>query len=156
MATIYLDLSEVYDGLSRLHELTNNLSPVLLVIGEDLVESTKRRFETETDPAGYEWVGNSQLTIERKGFDKPLTGETGQLKNTIHWALNGNALAIGSPMEYAAVQQFGGTTEWQEYDEIWEVPERPFLGLSVKDREQISLTIGQQLRLAISGGGQNN
>lgn len=77
-----LNLSIIRNGpditrrLQEVLERTADLRPLLLEIGQDLQESTQDRFRTLQDPDGIEWQANSDLVIERKGHDIPLTGKT--------------------------------------------------------------------------------
>ncbi len=66
---------------------------------------------------------------------KPLV-EHGTLMQQIHAQVNGNVLEVGSSMEYAAMQQFGGTKA--EFSHLWgDIPARPFLGISEADAAEI-------------------
>lgn len=164
--TVTVDDEQVLAALARLRKRTDNLGPVLKAIGEDLVESTKQRFSTGTGPDGTPWADNSAVTISRylgltkgntkkdgtlskKGearlaAKKPLTGETKALGSQIHYQVNGNVLEVGSSMEYAAMQQFGGRKS--EFPRLWgDIPARPFLGLSAADKSAIGETISEYL-----------
>lgn len=123
--------------LQRLIGAGGNPRPALKEIGEELVDSTQRRFETQTGPDGTPWARNATSTIKRKGRDQPLTGETGKLMDQIDYQLTGNdTLDVGSPTIYAAMQQFGGTKE--EFPHLWDdIPARPFIGISDEDEEKI-------------------
>jgi phage gpG-like protein len=68
---------------------------------------------------------------------KPLIGETKSLSTQIYAQIVGDAeLAVGSPMEYAAMQQYGGKKA--DFPHLWgDIPARPFLGLSAEDREDV-------------------
>jgi len=154
-------------ALERIIETGKSPRPLLSAIGETLVDSTKRRFQTSTDPEGKPWAPNSPVTIERhlgafkgsftkkgglskKGAaraaaKKPLIGETRALSSNIAWQLEGNdTVVVGSPMIYAAVQQFGarkgefGRTKRGAPIPWGNIPARPFLGLSHEDRDDIS------------------
>ncbi|MGZ5059150.1 MAG: phage virion morphogenesis protein [Methylobacter sp.] len=146
MSAIDVDDREILAALRQLQQSTGNLQPALLKIGEDLKESTKQRFLSKTGPDGQAWLGNADSTIERKGRDFPLTAG-GTLGNTIDYQLFGNdGVDIGSPMEYAAMMQFGGTKA--EFPNLWgDVPGRPFLGISEDDKVQILATIQHHLSL---------
>lgn len=122
-------------------------------------ESTKRRFDTSTGPDGEPWAPNTETTIlhylgvykgsyrkdgklsskgsERAIGKKPLIGETRSLMSTIYYQLVGNsAVEIGSPMEYAGMQQFGGARS--QYPHLWgDIPARPFLVISQNDEAAI-------------------
>lgn len=156
--TVQVDSQPVVDALSQLLQRGQNLAPALKEIGEDLAESTKRRFATSTGPDGEKWAANSNVTIlqylggfkgsykkdgsltkkgtARLGAKKPLIGESRALSTTITYRVEGNTLSVGSPMVYAAMQQFGGTKS--SFTHLWgDIPARPFLGLSAEDERNI-------------------
>lgn len=153
-------------ALARVIGAGKNPRPLLVAIGETLAASTKRRFQTSTDPEGKPWAPNSPATIgrhlggfkgsfkkggglskkgaARAGAKKPLIGETRALSGNIAWQLQGDdGVAIGSPMIYAATQQFGakrgafGKTKRGAPVPWGDIPARPFLGLSAEDVETI-------------------
>lgn len=156
----------------RLRASLTNLRPLMQDIGEHLTETTKQRFQTSTAPDGSPWAPNAQSTyvqlagkfggkgrINKRGAarlasKKPLIGETRALSTTINYRASGDFVEIGSPMKYAAVQQFGadkhsfsgGKTPWAD------IPARPFLGLSDADRRAIGEKVRRELDKAASGG----
>jgi hypothetical protein len=67
---------EFLKGIQRLIDHAENPNPALKAIGEDLVESTKKRFGTATGPDGKKWQNNSAATQKIKGRNQPLIGET--------------------------------------------------------------------------------
>lgn len=141
MITIEIDNRAVLDALTRLQSRTSDLSPLMHDIGEHLMETTKRRFDTATAPDGTRWEPNTQATIlnYRGKGKKPLTGRTGggaSLMATINYNVGRDFVEIGSPKEYAAMQQFGG--QKSKFPHLWaDIPARPFLGLSDQDRTNI-------------------
>lgn len=168
MITIQVNDKQVLDMLGELTKRSINLKPAMKEIGEDLVVSTKRRFIDAAGPDGTPWAANSQTTIDRylgmfsgshkkdgslskKGqarsaAKKPLTGETKALQTTINYQLDGsNGLRIGSPMIYAAMQQFGGVTSPRSMFPGKTIPARPFLGLSSADKTNILDIVGSYL-----------
>jgi phage gpG-like protein len=57
---------------------------------------------------------------------RPLIGAGRQLSTRIFYNVQGNVLTIGSPMAYAAMQQFGGKKS--RFPHLWgDIPARPFL-----------------------------
>ncbi|MBP9100484.1 MAG: phage virion morphogenesis protein [Nitrosomonas sp.] len=130
------DDKEVTRMLRRLIDAGINPRPALLEIGEELVDSTKKRFETQTGPDGMPWARNKPSTIKRKGRDQPLTGG-GTLMDQINYQLTSNdTLEVGSPTIYAAMQQFGGTKA--QFPNLWgDIPARPFIGVSDEDEDKI-------------------
>jgi phage virion morphogenesis protein len=138
MLEIWGNTQEITQRLQEILGRSEDLRPLLLEIGEDETVSTKHRFDTLTAPDGTAWQANSTLVIERKGHNRPLTGKTGLLHHTIDYqVLSDTAVEIGSPMAYAKVQQFGGLSFWEEYEEWWKVPPRQFIGLSREDADHI-------------------
>jgi len=148
------------DALQDILEATDDIRSVLEQIGEDVAESTRQRFNTTLAPDGTPWAPNKPSTLERMGLafgkslrkkdgtlnkageerlasKKPLTGKTKTLGERIDYVLQGpDAVAIGSPMVYAAMQQFGGTRA--EFPHLWgDIPARPFLGLSELDSANV-------------------
>jgi phage virion morphogenesis protein len=108
----------------------------------------------------------SALGAQRVAGRKPLIGETRMLSTTIGYQLEGsNAVVIGTPMEYGFVHQLGGKKTYTILPKnkqalAWPggahpvkkvvhppLPARPFLGVSVEDRDEIT----QILRDAITG-----
>ena len=162
--------AEVKALLANLRTKTSNLSPLLKAIGEDLSDSTKRRFETGTGPDGRAWAPNTETTLlrylgrtqgnfrkdgrlskkgaARVGAKKPLTGESKALRTTIHYRVLGNTLEVGSPMEYSAVQQFGAKKGSLGKNAPWgDIPARPFIGISAEDRSGIEASVLDYLGL---------
>jgi phage virion morphogenesis protein len=166
MLDIELDDAQFRAAWQQLHRHCADLGPVLKDIGEDLVESTKQRFADSKGPDGSVWPANSSVTIARMvhsvkgtktkdGFlskkgeqrwdsKKPLIGESRRLSEEIHYQLHGNTLEIGSNMEYAAMQQFGGKKS--KFPHLWgDIPARPFLGLSAADKAGIVEMVSRYL-----------
>lgn len=159
MITVKVDDRSLLNTLNRLTAKATNMRPAFAEIGEDLAESTKRRFATATGPNGTPWAANSPVTVarylgqfsssfkkdgslskagaSRGGSKKPLTGETRTLGRTINYQLIGsNGVSIGSPADQAAMMQFGGTKS--QFPHLWgDIPARPFLGISPTDRQNI-------------------
>lgn len=151
MLTIDLTNRTGLDYLNGVMRRAQDMRPVLLEIGEDLAESTKRRFASTTAPDGSAWAPNSPVTLanygarfaSKKGHakklasKKPLTGETRSLETTINYQVTGaQSVSIGSPMVYAAMQQYGGSRS--QFPHLWgDIPARPFLGLSEADKSNV-------------------
>jgi phage gpG-like protein len=180
MITIEVDDRRVLDVLNALLARLDDLTPVMQTVGEYLVGSTKRRFATSIGPDGVRWAPNSEVTYLRmiekahgvtltkgehagklnaKGAGmaaskKPLIGETHRLSSEISAQADRDSVEVGSPMVYAAVQQFGaskgafgrnrrnGPIPWGD------IPARPFLGLSEADADQVLAIVGEHLASA--------
>lgn len=152
MIQIYLDDADFRRRWSSLLGRIERPRDALADIGEALVASTKQRFVDGRAPDGTSWEELSDTTLairEALGIPgtRPLIGETKRLSREIHYRIAGETLEVGSPMEYAATQQFGalarsftgGKTPWGD------IPERPFLGLSDDDERTIFDILGEHL-----------
>ncbi|WP_219213321.1 phage virion morphogenesis protein [Variovorax boronicumulans] len=150
---------EVLVVLDQLLGRMDDMRPALLEIGEDQTQSVKRRFTTATAPDGSAWAPNKQSTMDaylglfkgshkkdgslskkgtaRTAAKKPGTGETKALQTTINYQLQGaDTVAIGSPMVYAAMFNFGGTRS--QFPHLWgDIPAREAFGFSDDDRANI-------------------
>lgn len=147
MADIEINDDEILSALRRLQGEVGNIRPALVEIGEDLIDSTKQRFSTSTAPDGSHWALNSVLsTLLYKEGDKPLV-DGGTLSEQIFYNSTGDMLEVGSTMEYAAMQQFGGAKE--EFPQLWgDVPARPFLGVSEEDGGNILALLQRHIEAA--------
>lgn len=107
MIAIEIDDREVLAVLQELSRRGANLAPAMHAIGNDMVESTKRRFATSSALDGTPWAANSEVTLlqylglyagshkkdgslskkgaARAGGKKPLIGETKRLSTTIDY-----------------------------------------------------------------------
>lgn len=154
MISVKLDNQRVIKALEHLSKATANPRPALLAIGEDLVKSTKKRFDESRGPDGKAWAPNSPATLKRKRGSKPLIGE-GTLRDQISYSESSNVLTIGSSMVYAATQQFGakqgefGRTKRNAPIPWGRIPPRPFLGISDEDEHMIIETISDYLRSVV-------
>lgn len=151
-----------------------NLEPFMMAVGEALVASTKQRFVDSESPDGTPWAPNTETTLARhlakysgsftksgnlskrgqarSESKKPLLGETKSLSTTINWQLDGNVLHIGSPMEYAATQQFGAKRGafgvYGNHPTPWgDITARPFLGISSDDETAIYDLLQEYLKI---------
>lgn len=156
MITIEFNGAEAQGGLDALGQLMADMTPVFERIGEQLVRSTKRRFDAGEDPEGNAWLPKSQATLDKyaRGNDRvssrPLHGPNLNLSRNIFHEASRDQVLIGSPQDYAAMMHFGGTKA--QFPHLWgDIPARPFLGVSDQDRSDISEIIGEWLVRA-SGG----
>lgn len=141
--SIEVNDAEVLRALEQLAGRAENIQPALAEIGESLVESTKKRFGTETGPDGSSWEANSPVTLSRKESSSVLT-DSGTLGDTINYQLFGDELHVGSNMDYAAMMQFGGSKA--EFPHLWgDIPARPFLGISSDDKDEILVILADYL-----------
>lgn len=113
-------------------------------LGEHLINTTQERFDTKQAPDGTPWAPLSPVTQKRKGHGRILEGESGELARQFSYHADADRLEWGSLMEYAAMQQFGGSKS--EFPHLWgDIPGRPFLGLSAEDEDEVLTTLREHL-----------
>ena len=149
--TITVQDKDVQANLKALSERVSNMRPVLDTIGTDILERTKRRFETSTGPDGVKWQDASKITLalfgerlagfksnrkkngslnakgQRQLVNKKLLIETGILSSKIFHTATADTLTVStaaSTAAYGAIQQFGGKAGRGHKVTI---PARPFL-----------------------------
>lgn len=151
--SIQIHDQQIQSALQRLMHAGQNMGPVMLAIGDDVVERTKQRFATSSAPDGNRWAPNSQVTYllsmrdwgkgnftkggrvnakgaARLGAKRPLIGETGDLSRQFHVAADSSSVTIGSSMVYARIHQFGGKTASNSMIPGKRIPARPFLPIT--------------------------
>lgn len=200
MILIEVDDTHVAGVLRELTVRLGDLTPVMQTIGDVLAQSTMARFAASVGPDGTPWQRNTETTYLRyleqksgvtlekgenagrlnaKGVGaavgkKPLIGITKRLSTEIHPEPTSTGVAIGSSLEYAAVQQFGArmgefgrysqVARWNAYPEgdfrkhagtvegfpiPWgDIPARPYIGLSTTDTESVLAITESYLRSA--------
>ncbi|GKT21669.1 phage virion morphogenesis protein [Acidovorax sp. SUPP3334] len=167
MIVVGLDAAGFQQGLRQLQSAAVNLLPVYEDIGQELVNTTRRRFETSTAPDGTPWEPNSPVTMgrmiganmrkkdgtlnkrgeQRMASKKPLIGETRLLSTEIHSVVGPTGVTVGSNKVQAAMMQFGGTKE--DFPHLWgDIPARPFVGLSGADEREIRALMLDHLQRA--------
>lgn len=161
--TIEIDDREVLEALARLQARVGDagLKDPLAAIGQELVDTTQKRFDTSTGPDGQRWPANARATLEalldrtRGGVGKkgkitakgsaammgkrPLI-DSSELKDGIRYQLIPGGVEVGTNRFAnlfkggAAIHQFGGQAGRNHKVTI---PARPFLGFSAQDRQFI-------------------
>jgi len=90
-------------------------------VAQLLGDATRERFRRETGPDGQPWQKLKRATIRRRETmgQTPITilrsnskGKSGSsLAGSINTASDADSASIGTPKEYAAIHQFGGTIQ---------------------------------------------
>lgn len=103
-------------------------------IGNLVENQTRLRFETQgPDPSGKPWRKWSEKYAKTREGDKRLLQDTGMLLKSITKIASEKDVIVGSNLTYAGSHQYG--------DPSRRIPARPYLGLSSKDRDQLSVSI---------------
>ena len=123
-----LDDREAQRRLRQLIARGESLAPMLADIGEYLDLAHRERWDNQTSPDGEPWKPLKASTVmrkQRKGRDRGILVESGDLRDLLRYQIEGNELAFGSDRIYGATQQFG--------DEDRGIPARAWLGFSRED-----------------------
>lgn len=139
---ITLDDRELRALLRRLQARLGDLTPAFRDLGEHLLNSTRARFASQTDPAGSPWAPLSPAyqARKKKNKDKILTLD-GRLRGLLTYQASKDALRVGTPLIYGATHQFG--------DPRRNIPARPFLGLSTDDQTELLAILNDWLTRAL-------
>ncbi len=129
-AQITLDLSQLNQRLDALASIPDN-SALLQSLAVEGESQTRRRLSTEKQaPDGSVWPAWSEpYAATRHGGHSLLEGE-GDLIDSMQSDIEGNGAVWGSPLAYAARQNFGD-------DGIGGIPQREFLGLSTANKHEM-------------------
>ncbi|WP_281955460.1 phage virion morphogenesis protein [Pseudophaeobacter arcticus] len=119
-------LKEAIAALSRLEGF--QMAELADDAGAILESSTRRRFDTKTDPDGEAWTPWSEAYDETRDHEvHSLLLDGGDLRDSMASYSNGAEAHVGSNLVYAAHHQIGG-------EEIGSgMPARPYLGVSDDD-----------------------
>jgi phage virion morphogenesis protein len=160
-----------FSGLNRTQALLRQIGdrvadpkPLLVDIGAALVQSTRERFDTMTDPTGKKWTplsadtqigrmgGTKRVYTQKMRFRKGAAEKMGNLRilfrqghlrNSITSRASRTGVEIGTNLAYGALHQFGGQAG---RGRKITVPARPYLGLSTADEDKIETLAQDYLR----------
>lgn len=170
-ATLTTDLSGITRIAEKLREAGQALAhPARLMndIGAALTQSSRERFDTQTDPEGVKWKrlalrteisrmgGARRVFTQKGGFRKGAVARMdrlrilfaqGHLRNSLTWRFNATSVEIGTNLSYGAIHQFGGQAGRGKKISI---PARPYLGLSNDDQDRVEGLIQDHLAEVLS------
>lgn len=139
--------ASIRTALGRATRALGNPETLLLSVGEELLNSTRDRFKSQRAPDGSKWAAllSAYQESKSKNKDKILTLD-GYLGGTLRYQVDGNAIELGSGLEYAAIHQLGGTIKPKRGRALRvgnrlvgsvKIPARPYLGVSADDEVRI-------------------
>lgn len=111
------------------------LRPLMKGVGEELVESTRKRFSTKTAPDGQAWKPLKPQTVERKNGKGSILVFESYLLDLLRADAGDDFVDIGSALDYAALHQLGGTSDMAPGPAAVEA--RPYLGMSDDDGRNV-------------------
>jgi phage virion morphogenesis protein len=135
---------------------------LMRVLGQALVETTRERFQTGTDPWGRAWAPLLPAYAQFKRGTKILVvaGMRGGLMGSIHYDAAPGRVVVGTDKIYGAVHQFGAVIRPKNAKALVfrlgprlvrvqsvTIPARPFLGFGPKDIGAIEEATGAFLGL---------
>lgn len=140
MAGAFLELNantaDITAALNRLSGKLGNMTPAFADIGEHLLNSTRKRFDSQTAPDGSAWKALSPdyRKHKKQNPDKILTLH-GHLRGLLNRVADAHSVRVGTPLLYGATHQFG--------DPRRHIPARPVLGLSPADETEVVAIINE-------------
>lgn len=132
--------------LREIGERAEDLTPLMDMIGSQLVTSAQRRIsDTNTGPDGIPWP---QSLRAKEAGGKTLYA-AGILRDSITYRAQAREVEVGSNLHYAAIHQFGGDIVPRIAGALTfrlangqmvtcgkvTIPARPYLGISAEDEE---------------------
>lgn len=159
---VEIDDRAVLAALAERVRRAGDVTPALRDVGEALLNSTRARFDSETDPTGQRWPQNADATLlaylrRRGGLSRRRTAsggrtltqkgaralgakkvlrDSGNLADTLRYAVSGATLTLGTDRPYGATQHSGGKKS--QFPHPWgDIPPRPFLGPSADDARTV-------------------
>ncbi|HDI1213978.1 TPA: phage virion morphogenesis protein [Aeromonas hydrophila] len=127
-------VADAFELLAKLYQKTGDLSEPLADIGEGLLLSHRDRWDAQENPEGEPWAPLSEKYRARKPrHADEILRLNDDLRDTLDYQVDPQALYFGTPMVYGAAHQFGRP-------EI-NLPERRVLGLSEGDKQNVLETL---------------
>lgn len=148
-AQIEINDYEILAALTQLARNVDYLEPALDAIGATVKASIQLNFSEQHGPDGDPWEPLSEATLaNRRGGGGQILRDTGLLNRSITYNANDTAVEIGSDKVYANMMQFGGKKS--DFPWLWgDIPERPFVGISEADQDEILSLLRHYLALAV-------
>ncbi|SHO58788.1 phage virion morphogenesis protein [Vibrio quintilis] len=129
-------LETIQKRLNQLKQRGDNLQPLFADIGELLLLSHDERFRQQVSPDGEPWQPLSEHYRKRKPrHQDTILKLNDHLGRELNYIATGSDLFFGTPYEYGAIHQFGGTPEMPAGPAA--IPARPWLGVSQEDVDAI-------------------
>lgn len=126
--SVTIDDAELRATLADLLARVRRPRRALAAIGRALVTKTDLTFRAQADPWGDPWDALSEVTLaRRRGSSAQILRDTGILANSIHAQVADTHVRVGTPVDYAAVHQFGNPRNRFFGRALAPIPARPFL-----------------------------
>lgn len=137
---IKIDDTQVRTALQNLRAAISNMRPAMAEIGEIVTESIQRNFEEHRSPDDNSWQAVTPEYAEWKSKKGKNPSDilifNNILMRSIHPKPENDKVTIGTNIVYAAIHQFGGST-----NRGGQIPARPFLGVRDGDWPKIQAAI---------------
>ncbi|MEO0034828.1 MAG: hypothetical protein RLZZ501_851 [Pseudomonadota bacterium] len=98
-------------SLAALAERLGKARGLMDAIGQHLVSSALRRFQTQTGPDGTPWAPLAKATLRKRGPNAKALQASGRLRLSLTFLSTVRSVEVGSNLIYAALMQMGGTVE---------------------------------------------
>lgn len=128
MIEVAIDAQPIYRAIQSFLDLSTNPTQALVKVGDQVQEIIDERFQKQVDADGVPWKPLSPKYLAAKtkaGYPALILTRTGALKRSIRYQIEGETIVFSSDTEYAAKVS----------------EDRPFLGLSTSDVDQLGTTV---------------
>lgn len=140
----FSDLDMIQERVDSLTDLDKD--ELLGALGTELESQTRRRITEEKEsPDGEVWQPLTSKWATRKAQTSSggLLEFQGHLVDSIAWQIEGDSVAVGSEIVYAAIQHFGGAEVGRSGH-----PAREYLGLSPENIDDLEAVVSDFLEAA--------
>jgi len=153
--SIRVEDARILSAIQSLLAMARNATPIMREIAAIGENSTRLRFRTETAPDGSRWKPSLRV---RMAGGRTLTKD-GHLADSVSGNAGKDFAEWGVNRPYAAIHQFGGEIKarsggflrfrlangaWASVKSVV-IPDRPFLGVSDDDAEDILDVLGRHI-----------
>lgn len=134
--SVSINDDEIHKRLNKVLQQGTNLKPAFEDIGEMLLITHDQRFRGQKSPDGTPWAPLSDEYRKRKPKHKDtILTLNSILSGNLSYIATGSNLFFGTPSEYGAIHQFGGSPEMRPQNAA--IPKREWLGLEEDDKPEI-------------------
>lgn len=138
---IRVEVADIDAALAEIERRLEDTTPIMRKVSGVMLDAVEQNFEEEGRPR---WVGLARSTIrdrQRKGYwPGRILQRTGRLASSVVRAFGNGFATVGTNLEYAAIQNFGG--------EIRQFAQTRFVNFRVDKRGRSRFSTRQKANLA--------
>lgn len=140
------DIQRIEIKLNRLIQ-SDAQTELLETVGAIGESQTRRRISSEKrTPDGEAWTDWSDDYAQTRHSGHSLLENEGELLDSIQYQVNGDEVAVGSNLIYAAIQHYGGAEVGKPG-----LMARPYLGVSADNQDELEAVMADWMNDVMQG-----